>query len=101
MPKDRGDAWQQLPVAIVEGVLDAVLGSRRTPERVQPVVDESEAKHRVHRGAAFAAFLLPQLELGQVFDVARDGDRLPPKSTWFEPKAPAGLVINDFDLSAR
>jgi uncharacterized protein (DUF1015 family) len=76
-----------------------MLGARRTPERVLPVVDESDAKGRVMRGEALAAFILPQLELGQVFDVARDGDRLPPKSTWFEPKAPAGLVINDFELS--
>jgi uncharacterized protein (DUF1015 family) len=31
--------------------------------------------------------------------VAEEGDLLPAKSTWFEPKAPAGLVIND--LRAR
>lgn len=99
MPEDRGAAWKRLPVAVVEGVLDAVLGARRTPASVLPVVDENEARSRVRNGEALAAFLVPQLELGQVFDVARDGDRLPPKSTWFEPKAPAGLVINDFDLS--
>jgi uncharacterized protein (DUF1015 family) len=99
MPMDRGAAWKQLPVAVIEGILDSVLGSRRTPERVVPVVGESDAIRRVVQGEAVAAFLLPQLELSQVFDVARDGDRLPPKSTWFEPKAPAGLVINDFELS--
>ncbi len=99
MPRGKSAAWRRLPVAVVEGVLDAVLGARRTPERVVPVVGEVEARHHVYEGGALAAFLLPQLELGQVFDVARDGDRLPPKSTWFEPKAPAGLVINDFELS--
>lgn len=99
MPKERSTSWRQLPVAVVEGVLDSALGSRRTPERVIPVVGEADATLRVVEGEALAAFLLPRVELGQVFDVARDGDRLPPKSTWFEPKAPAGLVINDFDLS--
>jgi uncharacterized protein (DUF1015 family) len=31
--------------------------------------------------------------------VAEQGDLLPAKSTWFEPKAPAGLVINDLSVS--
>lgn len=99
LPRARGAAWKQLPVSVVEGVLDSALGARRTPERVVPVVGAREATFRVARGEALAAFLLPRLELGQVFEVARDGDRLPPKSTWFEPKAPAGLVINDFERS--
>jgi uncharacterized protein (DUF1015 family) len=33
--------------------------------------------------------------LDRLLAVAEEGDLLPPKSTWFEPKAPAGLVIND------
>ena len=35
------------------------------------------------------------LNFDRLLAVAEEGDLLPPKSTWFEPKAPAGLVIND------
>jgi uncharacterized protein (DUF1015 family) len=39
--------------------------------------------------------LLPAPSLDRLLTVAEEGDLLPAKSTWFEPKAPAGLVIND------
>jgi uncharacterized protein (DUF1015 family) len=49
----------------------------------------------VGSGRAQAALLLPEPGLDQLLAVAEEGDVLPAKSTWFEPKAPAGLVINE------
>jgi uncharacterized protein (DUF1015 family) len=99
MPRDKGVAFTSLPVAAVEGVIESVGGAggkdRANGSRVVYVVDSDEATHRVMRGEAQAAFLLPRPRLEQVVAVGEDGDLLPPKSTWFEPKAPAGLVIND------
>lgn len=40
-----------------------------------------------------AAFLLPPASLADVRTVAARGERLPPKSTYFEPKVPTGLMF--------
>ena len=32
--------------------------------------------------------------LGELMDVADNGDIMPPKSTWFEPKLRSGLLIH-------
>ncbi|MFW6088143.1 MAG: DUF1015 family protein [Gemmatimonadota bacterium] len=53
--------------------------------------DAAEAVRRA--GAAGAAFLLPPVSLDAVWDAAAAGVRLPPKSTYFEPKVPSGLLF--------
>lgn len=53
--------------------------------------DAAEAVRRA--GAAGAAFLLPPVSLDAVWDAASAGVRLPPKSTYFEPKIPSGLLF--------
>lgn len=101
-PRNRGTAWRSLEVAAVEGVLESLLGTRVAADQrpIIPIVDEQVAVQQVTSGQASAAFLLPDPSLDRILAVAEQGDLLPPKSTWFEPKAPAGLVINDLTLSA-
>jgi uncharacterized protein (DUF1015 family) len=103
LPRERGEAWRSLPVAAVQGVLESALGGRREGggARVAYAIDEGEAVRRVAAGEAQAAFLLPPPRLDRLLAVAEEGDLLPAKSTWFEPKAPAGLVINDLGNEAR
>lgn len=94
---DRTATWQDLPVAIVDGVLQAFLGrsdSLATSWGV-PVVEQSVAEARVRSGEALAACFVPRPEVATILHVAKSGELMPAKSTWFEPKAPAGLVIND------
>jgi uncharacterized protein (DUF1015 family) len=100
-PSQRGAAWRSLGVAAVEAILESFLGAseRSVAQHVAYAIDESAAIRQVERGEAQAAFLLPAPRLDRVLAVAEEGDLLPAKSTWFEPKAPAGLVIND--LSAE
>jgi uncharacterized protein (DUF1015 family) len=95
--RDRGAAWRSLAVAGVEGLLDAMVSTGALPDgsRLLPVVDAAEGVRQVESGRAQAAFLLPEPGLDRLLAVAEEGDLLPAKSTWFEPKAPAGLVIND------
>jgi uncharacterized protein (DUF1015 family) len=101
-PRNRGVTWRSLGVAAVESVLEALLGAKAADgkRRIIPVVDEQAAIQQVVTGHSRAAFLLPMPSLDRILAVAEEGDLLPPKSTWFEPKAPAGLVINDLTLSA-
>ena len=45
-------------------------------------------------GAAHAAFFMRATPIGQVRDVAAAGESMPPKSTFFFPKVPTGMVFN-------
>ena len=57
--------------------------------------DAGEASRAAGREGA--AFLLPPLEPGRVWELARSGHRLPPKSTYFWPKIPSGLLFRLLD----
>lgn len=53
--------------------------------------DAGEAVRRA--GPAGAAFILPAVGLDAVWAATAGGIRLPPKSTYFEPKIPSGLLF--------
>ena len=93
----RGAAWRSLGVAAVEGIVERLLGEnpRMSELSLLPATDDRDATGQVTSRRAQAAFLLPAPSLDRLLAVAEEGDLLPAKSTWFEPKAPAGLVIND------
>src|SRR5688500_2162359 len=101
MPQLRGPAWRSLGVGAVAAIVDSLLGvgAQSAGRRLLPAIDDTDAVSQVRNGRARAAFLLPAPSLDRLLAVAEEGDLLPAKSTWFEPKAPAGLVIND--LSAQ
>jgi len=97
MPRARGTAWRSLGVAAVESIVESLFGVdvQTAERRVFPAIDEEDATSQVRDGRAQVAFLLPAPSLDRLLAVAEEGDLLPAKATWFEPKAPAGLVIND------
>ncbi len=45
-------------------------------------------------GAYDVAFLMRPTPVGQVREVAREGENMPPKSTFFFPKLLTGLLFN-------
>lgn len=97
LPRARSAAWNDLRVSILQGVLDSLLagGGDRSASDIVPSIDCASVTAQARSGRARAAFLLPPPPLASLLDIAEGGELLPPKSTWFEPKAPAGLVIND------
>ncbi|MBI4706529.1 MAG: DUF1015 domain-containing protein [Candidatus Omnitrophica bacterium] len=52
---------------------------------------------QVDKNPAYMAFFLNPVKVEQIIAVARKGERMPPKSTYFYPKVLSGLVINKFD----
>lgn len=66
-------------------------------ERVAYTRDETDARERVARGAAAAAILVRPTRLDQVAGVARAGDVMPQKSTYFHPKLLTGMVFNPLE----
>jgi uncharacterized protein (DUF1015 family) len=53
-----------------------------------------DAIERVQSGAADAGFFMRATPVEQVREVAAAGESMPPKSTYFYPKVPTGLVFN-------
>lgn len=51
---------------------------------------------RVSAGAAAAGVLLPPVSVDQIAAVAAAGERMPPKTTFFWPKARTGVVMRRF-----
>jgi uncharacterized protein (DUF1015 family) len=94
-------AWRDLDVAILhELVLREGLGiggeAVHGGEYVSYTRDAEEATRTVRDGTdgAQLALLLNPTPPAAIRDVARAGDRMPQKSTYFYPKLIAGLVIN-------
>ena len=81
----KGDG---LDVEIVERIAPA--GVTYTPER-------AEAVAMVDRGDAEAAFLLRPTRIEDVWAVARRGETMPQKSTYFYPKLTSGLLFHPLD----
>jgi uncharacterized protein (DUF1015 family) len=56
--------------------------------------NDAEALELVLSGAYDAAFFLRATPVGQVQEIAAAGINMPPKTTYFFPKIPTGLVFN-------
>ena len=58
--------------------------------------DEDYAIQQVAKAGCEAAFFQLPTKMSQVRDIAKKGDRMPHKSTYFYPKPLSGLVMNKF-----
>ena len=102
LPPELPASWAELGPAVLQfgalapafGVDEAALLAGRA---VSYEHDAEAACGAVATGAAQAAFLLQAPSLGQIFEAADAGDRMPQKSTYFVPKLPTGLVLHAFD----
>lgn len=66
-------------------------------DRVSYVKDPAEAVAMTTRGEACATFLLDGPPVSAVTRVAAAGEVMPQKSTFFDPKAPTGLVFGPLE----
>ena len=95
-----GDAVRSLDVSLLEAALEALAGIDHAAiaggTRIGYAKSAAEAASAVTRGVdgADAAFLLEPTPVAAILAVARDGDVMPQKSTYFYPKALTGLVLN-------
>jgi uncharacterized protein (DUF1015 family) len=79
------------------GFLDPEVVDRFGPAGVTYTPHRDEAVATVDRGEAEAAFLLRPTKIEDVWDVARRGEVMPQKSTFFYPKLTSGLVLLPLD----
>ena len=76
------------------GELDVELVDRYGLDGIRYTPRLDEAVGAVDSGAADAAFVLRRPRVDDVFEAARRGKRMPPKSTYFYPKPLSGLLFH-------
>src|SRR5947209_16431507 len=79
------------------GRLDVDRVDALQPQGVTYTPHARDAVAAVDRGDAAAAFLLRPPRIEDVFEVARRGDVMPQKSTYFYPKVTSGLLFHPLD----
>jgi uncharacterized protein (DUF1015 family) len=90
-------AYRQGRVELVRGhedELDVTLVDRHGLQGISYTPDAGSAVDAVDRGAADVAFILREPRVADVFSVARRGERMPPKSTYFFPKPLSGFLFH-------
>jgi uncharacterized protein (DUF1015 family) len=102
----HAEAYRRLDTAVLEAlILKGAL--EMTDEDIDHLHhlayerDAARAIDGVEHGKYDAAFLMGPLPVGRVQDVAAAGESMPPKSTYFFPKVPTGLLFNPLEESAR
>jgi uncharacterized protein (DUF1015 family) len=93
------EPYRRLDTAVLEAVfLRGALGMSEDDISHLRGLDYSknleDAIERVESGAADAGFFMRATPVEQVREVAQTGESMPPKSTYFYPKVPTGLVFN-------
>ena len=96
---DRSEPYQRLDTALLEAlILKQTLGM--TDDDIDHLDglgyarDDAQALELVTSGAYDAAFMMSPTPVAHVQEVAASGESMPPKSTYFVPKVPTGLVFN-------
>jgi uncharacterized protein (DUF1015 family) len=96
----RGRAVQALDVSLLATALERLAGidadAAARGERLAYTKAAAEAAELVATctGGADVAFLLEPTPVASILAVAREGDVMPQKSTYFYPKALTGLLLN-------
>lgn len=103
LPSDASPLTRQVDVTLLDSVvLRHVFGipGEAVEERITFTPEVGQAVELVRNGgAATAIFVRPTL-LESLLAVARAGDRMPQKSTYFYPKIPIGIVMHDLGATA-
>ena len=82
-----------LHALILERVLDIDEDKLRNQTNLYYTRDPAEAMRLVESGERQVAFLLNNIAVKSVLDVASAGERMPQKATYFYPKLLSGLVL--------
>jgi uncharacterized protein (DUF1015 family) len=97
MPASRSASWRALPASVLAELLIGRLW--RVPggeDAVRVVHQDAAAALRDAEEAGGTAVLCNPVSADEVRDIAARGERMPPKSTSFGPKARTGLLIRTF-----
>ena len=99
---DHASPYRRLDTAVLEalilkGALAMTDGDIDHLEGLGYARDFDNALELVQNGEYDVAFFVAPTPIGRVREVAAAGESMPPKSTYFFPKVPTGLVFNRLD----
>ena len=97
MPGSHSELYKKLDVSIVDHILlEKVLGMNPDTDKTGLAYnhDLPDVVNRVNNGEYQLAVLLSPVKPEVLKAIADAGDKMPPKSTYFYPKSPSGLVFN-------
>ncbi|MDP2920032.1 MAG: DUF1015 domain-containing protein [Dehalococcoidia bacterium] len=98
MPLFHSELYRQLDVSVIDHIiLEKILGlgiGGTDETKITYMYDRQDAVDRVLKGEYQLAFFLKPVKPELIKAVADADDKMPRKSTYFYPKAPAGLVVN-------
>ena len=102
MLADMSDAFCSLDVTILHTlILDKIFGITKSDLAKQTKITYTrsieEAVEQVQKGKQECAFFLNPTRVDQIKDVAKAGDKMPQKATYFYPKLITGMVFLKFD----
>jgi hypothetical protein len=101
LPGGLSTASRGLDVVALSALIDRAYGDEpatmAADGRLWYVKDARDAIQQVADEAASAAWLLYGMPSGAIAAVAAAGELMPHKSTYFNPKAPTGLVLSPLD----
>ena len=92
-------AVRALEVAAADGLAIGIVAAKLLGgvPALRYTADAAEAREAGREGRCACAIMLPPTRLEAVRRVADAGQIMPPKSTFFAPKVPTGVVLRPFD----
>lgn len=93
--KSKPEVWKRLDVAILHlFIFRHVLSIKDEDDNIEFLKDPEDAVSLVDGCKGRAVFFLKATKVSQVKRIARLGERMPRKATYFYPKPLSGLVVN-------
>ena len=93
--KNKPKDWMRLDVAILHlFIFQHVLDIRDDDDNIEFVKSPQDAAKSIDNGKFKIAFFLNPTKVAEVKRIARIGEKMPRKATYFYPKPISGIVIN-------
>ncbi len=97
----QSSRWKRLDISILHAlVLRGALGldTEVLAENGELYFTPWESLDDLCSGRADVAFLIRPTRMEEIWEIARGGERMPHKSSYFYPKLPSGLIIYDHEV---
>jgi uncharacterized protein (DUF1015 family) len=97
MPEGHSEAYKRLDISIVQHLIIDKLNKLDKASSISYTPNSMEARKLVESGEYQLAFLLNPIPVATIKTIADSNDKMPGKSTYFYPKLPTGLVLNQLE----
>ena len=103
LAKELNPALRELDVStlhllILEHILGLPQDVQQSGDVIRYAQDEELVLQALEKEDFQAAFILSPTRKEEIQAIVTAGDKMPQKSTYFYPKLPSGLVVNQLDL---